>query len=62
MDQCLSTDSSIQTQAYKTLIDNEVDVIIASPETKDQLALFAKYNKLEFPPGKWLIQLQPSKR
>lgn len=61
MDQCISPDSSDQIQAYQTLIENEVDVLIASPETKDQLALFAKYNKLEFLSGKWLIQLQPVK-
>ncbi|HHZ64522.1 MAG TPA: hypothetical protein EYN51_03325 [Flavobacteriales bacterium] len=62
MDQCISSDTLKQQKAYQLLLDNNVNVIIASPETKDQLALFAKYNKLEFPPGKWLIQLQPSKR
>ena len=59
MDQCISADTLEQQKAYQILIDNNVDVIIASPETKNQLALFAKYNKLEFPSGKWLIPLKP---
>ena len=46
MDQCLSEDSEIQIEAYQTLLENKVDVIIASPETKVQLERFARTNNL----------------
>ena len=59
MDQCISADSSYQMIAYQTLIDNDVDVIIATQDTIEQLQLFAKYNKLELPVGvNWLLPLR----
>jgi len=63
MDLCLSSDSSIQIQAYQTLIENNVDAIIASPETIKELKLFAKYNKLKQPAGlQWIYPLQQADR
>ena len=49
MESCLSADSADQVRAFQVLLENQVDVIIASPETKEQIALFAKTNKLELP-------------
>jgi hypothetical protein len=60
MDHCLSSDSTEQVQAYHKLLENKVDVLVASPETKGQLALFARRNNLELPADfKWVYPLRP---